>query len=90
MTGTRGFVVSAGGGKTFRLTNTSMSPQSEKFLFVQSRKFRFAEAWRNAHRGAEDVGEGAGSTQGFACPCNIDLTVILGCHNACGVLAVIV
>ena len=28
-----------------------MSPQHEKFLFVQSRKFRFDGAWRNQERG---------------------------------------
>jgi len=27
-----------------------VSPQDEKFLFVQSRKFRFAKAWQNHKR----------------------------------------
>src|SRR5712691_3559868 len=29
----------------------SMSPQHEKFLFPQNRKFRFDRAWRNQERG---------------------------------------
>jgi hypothetical protein len=51
MTGTRGFVVPAGGRKTFRLTSTSMSPQGGTFLFVQIRKFALLRHG-GTHRGA--------------------------------------